>query len=125
MFPEAFIKNFEEECVPRFSPNHHTTDLLSPMWTCSAPKGQHHPRATSNTTIAVNHKLVFVHVFKTAGMTIRELFFGTSLRVMPESGWYPTVRGLCRTKKKQQRVPTIGGGGGPMDLEAKRGNDVK
>ncbi|CAB9527706.1 unknown protein [Seminavis robusta] len=50
------------------TPVQQQNSIIDPIWTCSSSNN------TSNTgTHHNNHKLVFVHVFKTAGMTMREL----------------------------------------------------
>jgi len=45
-------------------------NVLLPIWSCSTDQSHRHRQQTQRD----KHKLVFVHVFKTAGMTMRELF---------------------------------------------------
>ena len=59
--------------------------MLSPMWSCAAQEGQRS-----------NHKLVFVHVFKTAGMTMRELFLRYAISCHAGIGLVSECSGLSK-----------------------------
>jgi hypothetical protein len=80
--------------------------VLSPMWTCSCNTTTNDDVNATTTLVIRQHKLVFVHAFKTAGMTLRELLLRYAVNCHVGIGMVSECSGLVVPGMDQQEQGT-------------------